>query len=112
MLVVAYIAICLVIKLVRKVTTIDVGIMSRRQGKSLMASTLKLLRFKMLTDAKKQKFLLKNYGILFDDLHAAAEIRDKILNEEERFVRILDGTEGDFLIEQYKLLEEMTRNRQ
>ena len=98
-------------KLVRKVEIIDVGVMSRRQGKSLMKRTWKVLKFRMQSREEMREQLLVDYCFMYDEFHAAEAIRDKILNEEERFLRVLDGTEQNFLIKQFELLEEMTRNR-
>ena len=84
---------------------------TRRQGKSLMAETWRMIQFKMQTCEKMREQLLVDYCILYERFQPAEAIRDKILNEEDRFVRVLDGTEKEFLTKQYTLLKEMKRNR-
>ena len=76
-----------------------------------MANTWRMLQFKMQTCEEMRRQLLVDYCILCDTFGPATVIRDKILNEEERFVRVLNGTEKEFLTKQYSLLQEMKRNR-
>lgn len=98
-------------KLGRKVDTIDISMVSRRTGKSIMGEAFATLKFRILGHEKMREQLLVDYCILCDEFGPATVIRDKIENEEERFVRMLDGTETDFLVKQFALLRQMKRNR-
>jgi len=86
--------------------------MPRRIGKSEMTKVWRRLTFNHKRPLEKIDIILEEFDQLFKVNVEADEIRKEVINEEERFKRLLDGTENEFLKIAYDKLYKLRKCQQ